>query len=193
MRFAFCIAWAMITFHAIEGLAQSAPKIFTDSTLAGLRAVIIESSKANSSTAPLYANNIREARVLTALDAILKLRPVILNAETGTCTSKDSLSLYVDGVRRLTSISISLPSVVADSLNQSDLWTTAGKALDKSVMGSRPQRKVSSYDKQPRSEWIRTELSQIRASNIKSIHYVPCDGWSRDIGMRNVIWIELKE
>lgn len=193
MKSIYLLVLAIISLQNETVSAQLTQRTATDTSLIGLRAVIIESSKTNTLTAPLYAETISKANVLNALDAVLKLRPAILNPESGTCASKDSLTLYVDGIRRLAAIPVLVPVITADSSNQSDLWATARKALDNNVMGNRPQRKTSTYDKQPRLEWIKAELSQIRAANVKSIHYVPCDGWSRDIGMRNVIWIELKE
>lgn len=112
----------------------------------------------------LDATEIAKANVHSALDAVQRLRPIMLAANHDICMTRDSLSLYVDGVRR----------PVANP-------TSDGSPKVRGMPTGLSNEEV-----------VRSTLSEILADEVAEITFVACDDYNPKIPHRNAIWLITK-
>jgi len=138
---------------------------------AKLTRVTIKAPKKGSKLAKkfLEETEIAQAKVPSALDAIQKLRPIMLAPSHDICINNDSLSLYVDGIRR----PVYNPT---DQMGPRRLVTGPGN------------RQYYTTGR-TNDEIVRDELAKIPAEDIWTVQYVSCDDYDNKIQKRNVIWL----
>jgi hypothetical protein len=123
----------------------------------------------------LEANEIAKAKVHSALDAIQRLRPVMLMPNRDICITNDSLSLYVDGIRR------PVFNPRDDGMGARRLVTRQGNNRGQFYTTGRTNEEI-----------VQDELSQIPAEDIAEVKFVSCDDYDNKILKRNAIWLLTK-
>jgi hypothetical protein len=118
---------------------------------------------------------IAEAKVHSALDAIQRLRPIMLMPNRDICMTGDSLSLYVDGVRR------PVYNPTDDGFGARRLVTRQGNNRGQFYITGRTNEEI-----------VEDELRQIPAEDIAEVKFVSCDDYDNKILKRNVIWLLTK-
>lgn len=122
----------------------------------------------------LTATEIAKANVPNMLDAINRLRPRMLAPSYDICVSRDSLSLYVDGLRR-------------PLFNPVE---TGGPLRTVTRLGT--NRAIFQTTGRTNEEIVQDELSQIPSEDIAEVIFVSCDEVNPDVPRRNVIWMKTK-
>jgi hypothetical protein len=121
------------------------------------------------------STEIAKAKVHSALDVITRLRPIMLMPSHDICMTRDSLSLYVDGVRR------PVFNPIDDGSGPRRLVTRQGSNRNQVYTTGRTNEEV-----------VQDELANIPASDIGDITFVGCDDYNNKIPRRNAIWLLTK-
>jgi len=142
-----------------------------------LERMTITAPKKGSVLAKKYidSSEIAKAKVHSALDVIQRLRPIMLMPSHDICITNDSLSLYVDGVRR------PVYNPTDDGTGPRRLITRQGTNRGQFYTTGRTNEEI-----------VQDELSQIPAEDIGDITFVSCDDYDNKILKRNVIWLLTK-
>jgi hypothetical protein len=149
-----------------------------------LPGITIKAKRGGSPLARKYLgyDEIQNAKVPNALTLIERLRPGFLGPEYDICMTGDSLSLYVDGVRRPP---INPPD---DNAAFEAMGVTLGMPASRTIQMGRNRGRVITAE-MTNEDIVRDELSKIPRDEIFEVKYVGCGDWDPTIGKRDVIWV----
>jgi len=105
------------------------------------------------------------ANVPNLLDALQRLRPMMLQPQHSLGFCRDSLSLYVDGIRR----PVFDPPADSYDSTQARTW-------------HKPLSQIA----------FERELQWLRPGDIAQVRFISCDDYDPEITQRNVIWVVTK-
>lgn len=149
-----------------------------------LPGMTIRAKKGGSPLARKYLgyDEIQNAKVPNALTLIERLRPGFLGPEYDICVTNDSLSLYVDGIRR------PVINPADDNAAFQAMGINTGVPASRSIqMGRNRGREITA--EKTNEDYIREELEKIPREEVYEVKYVGCGDWDPAIGKRDVIWV----
>lgn len=149
-----------------------------------LPGITVKAKKGGSRLAQKYLgyDEIQKVNVPDGLSLIQRIRPGFLGPEYDICMTNDSLSLYVDGVRR--------PPInpMDDNAAFQSMGVNLGITPSRSIQMGRNRGRTITAER-TNEDIIADELSKIPREEIYEIKYVGCGDWDPSIGKRDVIWV----